>query len=92
MNEEFQSEKRKISKALKVDGFYDIFKIVLTGGPCAGKTTSITTLSDKLREKGYATYIVPEAASLVFSSGSSILCHTFSEESQIKFQYYLMMM
>jgi len=29
---------------------YDIFKIVLTGGPCAGKTTAITTLADKLRE------------------------------------------
>lgn len=52
--------------------FYDIFKIVVTGGPCAGKTTAITTLADKLREKGYATFIVPEAASLIFTSGSSV--------------------
>lgn len=71
---------------------YDIFKIVLTGGPCAGKTTAITTLADKLREQGFATYIVPEAASLIFSSGGNIQIENFSEESQIRFQYYLMMM
>ena len=31
----------------------DVYKIVLTGGPCAGKTTAITTISDKLRENGF---------------------------------------
>lgn len=65
--------------------YYDIFKIVLTGGPCAGKTTAITTLADKLREQGFATYIVPEAASLIFSSGGNIRIDKFSEESQIRF-------
>lgn len=33
-----------------MNDYYDIYKIVLTGGPCAGKTTAITTLADKLRE------------------------------------------
>ena len=46
--------------------FREIFKIVLTGGPCAGKTTAITTLADKLRENGFTVYIVPEAASMIF--------------------------
>lgn len=64
---------------------HDIFKIILTGGPCAGKTTAITTLADKLREQGFATYIVPEAASLIFSSGGNIQIEKFSEESQIRF-------
>ena len=41
-------------------------KIVLTGGPCGGKTTAITTLADKLRERGFGVFIVPEAASLIF--------------------------
>lgn len=44
----------------------EIFKIVLTGGPCAGKTTAITTLADKLRENGFVVYIIPEAASMIF--------------------------
>lgn len=63
----------------------DIFKIVLTGGPCAGKTTAITILSEKLRENGFKVYIVPEAASTIFQSGGDIQVQHFKEDSQVKF-------
>ena len=33
-------------------------KIVLTGGPCAGKTTIMSSLSQILTERGYHVFIV----------------------------------
>ena len=30
-----------------------VAKIVLTGGPCAGKTTTISRIEEHLNEKGY---------------------------------------
>lgn len=92
VNLELQKKQRTFSNELKQNSFYDIYRIVITGGPCAGKTTAITTVADRLRELGYATFIVPEAASLIFGSGANIMLNKFSEESQIRFQYYLMML
>jgi adenylylsulfate kinase-like enzyme len=51
VNFEIEKKHRRFSSELKMNNdYYDIYKIVLTGGPCAGKTTAITTLADKLRE------------------------------------------
>ncbi len=41
--------------------------VVLTGGPCGGKTTAIALLVERLHANGYAAIIVDEAASRVFS-------------------------
>jgi CYTH domain-containing protein/predicted ATPase len=50
-----------------------IFKIVLTGGPCSGKTTSMSHISDRLRSLGFNVYVVPEAATLMILGGVSLL-------------------
>ena len=34
-------------------------KIVLTGGPCAGKTTALQQIEREFTEKGYHVLIVP---------------------------------
>lgn len=44
-------------------------KLVLTGGPCAGKTTALEFLAEKLRGVGYFPLIVPEAATRLMASG-----------------------
>ena len=31
-------------------------KIVLTGGPCAGKTTALSTIEQELTDRGYRVY------------------------------------
>jgi CYTH domain-containing protein/nucleoside-triphosphatase THEP1 len=46
-----------------------IKKIVITGGPCSGKTTGMNYLSEKLRDIGYVVFIVPEMATELISSG-----------------------
>jgi CYTH domain-containing protein/predicted ATPase len=46
-----------------------VFEIVLTGGPCAGKTTAMAVLSQKLSDYGFKVLVCPETASLVINSG-----------------------
>lgn len=60
-------------------------KIVLTGGPCAGKSTTLVELSQKFGDK---LVIVPEAATLLLSSGFPVPGKDvrWSEEWQQSFQ------
>ena len=44
-------------------------KIVLTGGPCAGKTTALSHLFDRLASMGMKPIMVPEAATVVIGAG-----------------------
>jgi CYTH domain-containing protein len=46
-----------------------IYKIVLTGGPCGGKTSSIPLLKSFLEAKGWEVYSVPESATLLSGHG-----------------------
>lgn len=44
-------------------------KIVLTGGPCAGKTTALARIEQDLSEKGYHVFIVGESATELIRGG-----------------------
>lgn len=44
-------------------------KIVLTGGPCAGKTTTISKIEEHLEEKGYHVLVLNECATEIIKSG-----------------------
>jgi len=46
-----------------------ITKIVLTGGPCAGKTTALSRIVEKFTDKGYLVLALPEAATLFNQAG-----------------------
>lgn len=46
-----------------------ITEIVLDGGPCSGKTTSLAALSAKLADWGFRPLIVPEVATTLISGG-----------------------
>ena len=46
-----------------------IHKIVITGGPCAGKTTGMSWIQNAFTEKGYAVLFVPETATELISGG-----------------------
>jgi len=46
-----------------------IKRIVLTGGPCAGKSTALSKLESYLLEKGYVVLIVPESATELIQGG-----------------------
>ena len=46
-----------------------VYRIVLTGGPCAGKTTALARLSGYLQERGFRVYMIPEMATVMFTNG-----------------------
>ena len=46
-----------------------VCKIVLTGGPCAGKTTALSRISDYFGKVGWRTLIVSEAATELITGG-----------------------
>ena len=46
-----------------------VSKIVLTGGPCAGKTTALAKIEKNLTEQGYKVFIVGESATELIKGG-----------------------
>jgi len=50
-----------------------ITKIVLTGGPCAGKTTALVRIIEKFSDLGYLILALPEAATLFNQAGVNFL-------------------
>ena len=46
-----------------------IKKIVITGGPCGGKTTALTRIQTALSHLGYTVLVVPETATALISGG-----------------------
>ena len=47
-----------------------ITKIVLTGGPCAGKTIALQRIEKEFTEKGYKVFIIGESATQLISGGA----------------------
>jgi len=65
--------------------YVPLYKIVLTGGPCSGKTTGLARVSSFLRERGFRVFTVPEAATILFLNGGSV-DDLGTEEGRMGFQ------
>ncbi|XP_050543963.1 TRPL translocation defect protein 14 isoform X1 [Daktulosphaira vitifoliae] len=65
-----------------------IYKIVLTGGPCGGKTTGQSRLSTFFENLGWKVYRVPETANVLLSGG--IKFSELSDYEATKFQENLL--
>ena len=48
-------------------------KIVLTGGPCAGKTTALVKIMEHFSSIGYKVFIIPELPTLFLQAGMDYL-------------------
>ncbi len=62
----------------------EIPRYVLTGGPCAGKTTALAMLRQKLTDRGITPFVVPEVATQIVASGVSFSGVTDWNEFQKK--------
>ena len=47
----------------------EITKIVITGGPCAGKTTAMSWIQSNFTKLGYTVLFVPETATELITGG-----------------------
>ena len=67
-------------------------RILLTGGPCAGKTTALAAISQDLTQLGYKVLVVPEAATTIMKAGAMIANTNFTLRECVEFQKALMKM
>ena len=66
-----------------------VTKIVITGGPCAGKTTAMSRIQNTFTEMGYSVLFVPETATELISGGVApwtLQSRTDYQRCQIKLQ------
>lgn len=55
-----------------LQGDVPVYKFIITGGPCGGKTTALARLFSFLRERGYEVITCPEAFTIFGSNGMSL--------------------
>ena len=67
-----------------------MYKICITGGPCAGKTTALAMLQSDLQQLGMIVLTVPEAATILMKGGAMIVSSTFTKYQGLKFQKALL--
>lgn len=65
-----------------------IYKVVLTGGPCGGKTTAQSHLCTFFENLGWKVFRVPEAASILMGGG--VRFHDLSRKQRLCFQESLL--
>lgn len=64
--------------------------VCFTGGPCAGKTTSMTYIQQRVLEMDMNVVIVPEAATYLMTSGAIINMTSWGDSEVVDFQINLM--
>ena len=67
-----------------------LFKFVLTGGPCSGKTTASARLQAYLSERGFRVFIVPEAATILFLNGAAPSDFGLYPKTGVAFQHFVL--
>lgn len=60
-----------------------ITKIVITGGPCAGKTTALSRIQTAFTDHGYAVVFIPETATELITGGIA----PWTLESNLDYQF-----
>lgn len=62
----------------------NIKRIVLTGGPCAGKTTALVRINEHFSNLGFKVFMIPEVPTMITASGWSYLTdnHAFYYEGE----------
>lgn len=74
----------------KLEQTTTIYRIVITGGPCAGKTTAMAELKERLENVGWRVFLVPEAATILFHHGARFADFSANGEAGIvSFQAHL---
>ncbi|XP_046840269.1 TRPL translocation defect protein 14-like [Xenia sp. Carnegie-2017] len=67
---------------------HQIYRLVLTGGPCAGKTTAQARISIFFENLGWKVYRVPEAATILLGGG--VKFKDLTEQQSFEFQENLL--
>ncbi|KAJ9466813.1 TRPL translocation defect protein 14 [Diplonema papillatum] len=69
---------------------HPVYRVVLTGGPCAGKSTGMVMLREQLEQNGFNVFCVPEAATILIEGGAAACFNEGTEEALFRFQLALL--
>ncbi len=61
---------------------HKVYKVVLTGGPCSGKTTAMATLKEKF-SSDFIVFTLPEVATMIIQSGVNIIPTNYTVETHL---------
>lgn len=78
--------RRKSSAFIGGTGFTRVVRVVLTGGPCGGKSSSLANIIRVATDHGYDVYACPESATIMFNGGMTF---PSARADQINFQAQL---
>ena len=67
-----------------------VYRVVLTGGPCAGKSSGMVLLRNHLQQNGYNVFCVPEAATILIEGGGVACFKCPNDEALFRFQLALL--
>jgi len=67
-----------------------VYRVVLTGGPCAGKSTGTALLRQELEKNGINVFCVPEAATLLIGGGCGVIFKECDDQKLFRFQLALL--
>lgn len=62
------------------DGNVNVTRILITGGPCGGKSKFMVEITNDLTQLGFKVLTVPEAATLIMNGGAMIDSSKFSDQ------------
>ena len=68
----------RVSRSRTLDERVNVTRILLTGGPCAGKTTALADIAQDLTQLNYKVLVVPETATLFMKGGAMIVSSNFT--------------
>ncbi len=80
MNKVYLKEQLNNTHEIRNSTEFPIYKICITGGPCAGKTTSLDRIRQDMSERGYRVFSVPEIPTMVVQAGGMILMSKFDTQ------------
>lgn len=63
-----------------------VYKVVFTGGPCGGKSSSLASVVDRLSSLGFKTYASPEIATILIGAGARPVFPGWTPETLARFQ------
>eukprot|EP01063_Lacrimia_lanifica_P016251 TRINITY_DN22853_c0_g1_i1.p1 TRINITY_DN22853_c0_g1~~TRINITY_DN22853_c0_g1_i1.p1 ORF type:complete len:652 (+),score=261.71 TRINITY_DN22853_c0_g1_i1:106-2061(+) len=69
---------------------HPVYKVVLTGGPCAGKSSGMASMKNELELQGFNVFCVPEAATLLIGGGGAVCFGVGTEDASYGFQLALL--
>ena len=72
-------KRRKLVESGEAAARRRCFTLVLTGGPCGGKTSSLTYLRQALMDRGYKVFSAPEVPTIFLSNGGTYPGHDGGE-------------